>query len=208
MNYKFTTVFFIIFYCFLSFAQQDVGLISSTNTPALFYQYPNEVYIGNNVGIKDFSIRSNNIEIVKNDAVKNAYFLYPKSLSESSLYFIDNKTKDTFDVKIVTIIDLPPAQIYWGSHSDGDLITNRYIRKLIAQYDETVILTKVKFNVEKWVVSISGNEQTFIGNGNTLSEDVLEIIKNSPAGTEIKISCVYSGTGVSNKLASSSFKLN
>lgn len=208
MNYKFTTVFFIIFYCFLSFAQQDVGLISSTNNLVLFYQYPNEVYIGNNVGIKDFSIRSNNIEIVKNDAVKNAYFLYPKSLSESSLYFIDNKTKDTFDVKIVTIIDLPPAQIYWGSHSDGDLITNRYIRKLIAQYDETVILTKVKFNVEKWVVSISGNEQTFIGNGNTLSEDVLEIIKNSPAGTEIKISCVYSGTGVSNKLASSSFKLN
>jgi hypothetical protein len=208
MNYKFITVFFIIFYCFLGMAQQDVGLISSTNNLVLFYQYPNEVFIGNNVGIKDFSIRSNNIEIVKNDAVKNAYVLYPKSLSESSLYFIDNKTKDTFDVKIVTIIDLPPAQIYWGSYSDGDLITNRYNRKLIAQYDETVILTKVKFNVEKWGVSISGNEQTFVGNGNTLSEEVLEIIKNSPAGTEIKISCVYSGTGVSNKLASSSFKLN
>jgi len=208
MNYKFTTVFFIIFYCFLSFAQQDVGLISSTNTPALFYQYPNEVYIGNNVGIKDFSIRSNNIEIVKNDAVKNAYFLYPKSLSESSLYFIDNKTKDTFDVKTVSIIILPPAQIYWGSYSDGDLITNRYNRKLIAQYDETAILTKVKFNVEKWAVSISSYDKTIVGNGDTFSEEVMEIIKNSPTGTEIKISCIYSGEYVLNRAASSSFKLN
>lgn len=208
MNYKFTTVFFIIFYCFLSMAQQDVGLISSTNNLVLFYQYPNEVYIGNNVGIKDFSIRSNNIEIVKNDAIKNAYFLYPKSLSESSLYFIDNKTKDTFDVKTITIINLPRAQIYWGIYSDGETVSDKTISKLNVIYPENFSLIKDKLDVTQWAVSISSYDKTIVGNGDTLSEEVLEIIKISPAGTELKISCVYNGTLVSNRIAFSTFKLN
>jgi hypothetical protein len=196
------------FISIFSFAQQDVGLISSTNNLVLFYQYPNEVYIGNNVGIKNFSISSDNIQIVKNDAVKNAYVLYPKTLSESSLYFIDNNTKDTFDVKTVAIIEKPNAQIYWGSNSDGEKVLDRTISKLNVKYSENFPFTKYKLYVTQWAVSISSYDKTIVGNGDTFSEEVMEIIKNSPAGTEIKISCIYSGEYVSNKAASSSFKLN
>jgi hypothetical protein len=196
------------FISIFSFAQQDVGLISSTNSLVLFYQYPNEVYIGNNVGIKNFSISSDNIQIVKNDAVKNAYVLYPKTLSESSLYFIDNNTKDTFDVKTVAIIEKPNAQIYWGSNSDGEKVLDRTVSKLNAKYSENFPFTKYKLNVTQWAVSISSYDKTIVGNGDTFSEEVMEIIKNSPAGTEIIISCIYSGEYVSNKASSSSFKLN
>ncbi|MBP6091386.1 MAG: hypothetical protein KA521_09040 [Crocinitomicaceae bacterium] len=207
MKKQLTLITFVLISIF-SFAQRDIGVFSLIENPTLFYEYPNEVYIGNNVGIKDFSIRSNNIEIVKNDAVKNSYFLYPKSLSESSLYFIDNKTKDTFDVKTVTIIDLPRAQIYWGIYSDGETVSDKTISKLNVKYPENFSLIKDKLDVTQWAVSISSYDETIVGNGDTLSEKVLEIIKNSPAGTELKISCIYNGEYLGNRVAlNSSFKL-
>jgi gliding motility-associated protein GldM len=108
----------------------------------------------------------------------------------------------TFDIK-----SMPKAEIYWGKASDGEKVSSRTAKNLYAGYGEAIPLTKAKFNVTQWAMSIPGAPKTVVGQGSTLSDEAMRYLKAAPAGSQVMFSCVYSGTGVSNKTATSAFKL-
>jgi len=108
----------------------------------------------------------------------------------------------TFDVK-----GMPKAEIFWGQFADGDKATSRTATTLYARYGEGIPLTKAKFQVTQWAMSIPGAPKTVTGSGNTLSGEAMKFLKAAPAGSVVSFSCIYSGTGVKNKTATSGFKL-
>jgi hypothetical protein len=104
------------------------------------------------------------------------------------------------------IKSMPKAEIYWGQAADGDKgsIT---ATQLYARYGDGIPLTKAKFQVTQWAMSIPGAPKTVTGTGSTLSAEAMRFLKAAPKGSQVGFSCIYSGTGVKNKIASSMFKL-
>lgn len=108
----------------------------------------------------------------------------------------------TFDVK-----GMPKAEIFWGSAADGDKVTSRTATTLYARFGDGIPLTKAKFNVTNWAMTIPGAPKTVQGTGNQLSQEAMRFLKAAPAGSVVSFSCIYSGTGVRNKTSTSGFKL-
>ncbi len=104
------------------------------------------------------------------------------------------------------IKSMPKAEIYWGQAADGEKgsIT---ATQLYARYGDGIPLTKAKFQVTQWAMSIPGAPKTVTGTGSTLSAEAMRFLKAAPKGSQVGFSCIYSGTGVKNKIASSMFKL-
>jgi len=104
------------------------------------------------------------------------------------------------------IKSMPKAEIYWGQAADGEKgsIT---ATQLYARYGDGIPLTKAKFQVTQWAMSIPGAPKTVTGTGSTLSAEAMRFLKAAPKGSQVGFSCIYSGTGVKNKVASSMFKL-
>ncbi len=103
---------------------------------------------------------------------------------------------------------MPKAEIFWGQLTDGDKAssTNRQASQLTAKYVDSP-LTKASFTITQWAMSIPGAPKTITGTGSTLSAEALKYLKAAPAGSVVSFSCVYSGTGVKNKTATSGIKL-
>jgi hypothetical protein len=104
------------------------------------------------------------------------------------------------------IKSMPKASIYWGQAADGEKgsIT---ATQLYARYGDGIPLTKAKFQVDQWAMSIPGAPKTVTGTGSTLSAEAMRFLKAAPKGSQVGFSCIYSGTGVRNKVSSSMFKL-
>ncbi len=119
---------------------------------------------------------------------------------------ITNKTVNLgtfeFDIK-----SMPKAEIFWGTAADGDKVTSRTAKTLYARYGDEIPLTKAKFEVTQWAMSIPGAPKTVTGSGSSLSDEAMRFLKAAPAGSVVSFSCIYSGTGVRNKTATSGFKL-
>lgn len=109
----------------------------------------------------------------------------------------------TFEFQIKS---MPKAEIYWGQAADGEKgsIT---ATQLYARYGDGIPLTKAKFQVNQWAMSIPGAPKTVTGSGSTLSAEAMRFLKAAPKGSQVGFSCIYSGTGVKNKVASAMFKL-
>jgi hypothetical protein len=78
---------------------------------------------------------------------------------------------------------------------------------LYAKYGPGIPLTKAKFQVQKWILSVSGSGKTFSGTGNTLSADALKILAAAPKGSMATFSCIYAGTGTGGKPSTAAIKL-
>lgn len=119
---------------------------------------------------------------------------------------ITNKSVNlgTFEFQIQP---MPKAEIFWGAYADGDKATTRTARMLYAKYGPGIPLTKAKFEVEKWILSITGAPRPVSGSGSNLSEEALRLLKGAPAGAIATFSCIYKGTGTGGKPSTSSVKL-
>lgn len=104
------------------------------------------------------------------------------------------------------IKSMPKAEIYWGQAADGEK-GSVTATQLYARYGDGIPLTKAKFQVTQWAMSIPGAPKTVTGTGSTLSAEAMRFLKAAPKGSQVGFSCIYSGTGVKNKVASSMFKL-
>lgn len=104
------------------------------------------------------------------------------------------------------IKSMPKAEIYWGQAADGEKGSTT-ATQLYARYGDGIPLTKAKFQVTQWAMSIPGAPKTVTGTGSTLSAEAMRFLKAAPKGSQVGFSCIYSGTGVKNKIASSMFKL-
>jgi hypothetical protein len=104
------------------------------------------------------------------------------------------------------IKSMPKAEIFWGQAADGEKgsIT---ATQLYARYGDGIPLTKAKFQITNWAMTIPGAPKTVQGTGSTLSAEAMRFLKAAPKGSQVGFSCIYSGTGVKNKIASSMFKL-
>lgn len=128
------------------------------------------------------------------------------TISVSGKSSATNKTVNlgTFEFQIQP---MPKAEIFWGTYADGDQATSRTAKMLYAKYGPGIPLTKAKFQVNKWILSVSGSGKTFSGTGNTLSADALKILGAAPKGSIATFSCIYSGTGTGGKPSTAAIKL-
>jgi gliding motility-associated protein GldM len=119
---------------------------------------------------------------------------------------ITNKSVNlgTFEFQIQP---MPKAEIFWGTYADGDQASSRTAKMLYAKYGPGIPLTKAKFQVQKWILSVSGSGKTFSGTGNTLSADALKILAAAPKGSMATFSCIYAGTGTGGKPSTAAIKL-
>jgi hypothetical protein len=102
---------------------------------------------------------------------------------------------------------MPKAEIFWGTYGDGDKASSRGAKLLYAKYGPGIPLTKAKFQVNKWILSITGAPKPVSGTGSTLSDEALRLLKGAPAGAIATFSCIYSGTGTGGAPRSCSVKL-
>jgi hypothetical protein len=185
----------------IGYSQKDMAVISLSNQNVLFSEYPNEVVIGNNAGYKDYKISSDNIKITKVKGSVNSYLLDCKIEGNQQLYFIDNKTKDTFDIITYRFEPMPRPELYYGTSGNGEKIKYSYSVSLRVNYNESIPLI-AKFNIIDWEISISENPIIVKGKGFQLNDQASSFIKNAPVGSDILISCTYSYRGKVNKTSS------
>lgn len=102
---------------------------------------------------------------------------------------------------------MPKAEIFWGAYADGDKATTRTAKLLYAKYGPGIPLTKAKFQVQKWILSVSGAPKPISGSGSSLSDDAMRLLKAAPAGSIATFSCIYSGTGTGGKPSTCAVKL-
>jgi gliding motility-associated protein GldM len=102
---------------------------------------------------------------------------------------------------------MPKAEVFWGTYADGDQASSRTAKMLYAKYGPGIPLTKAKFQVNKWILSISGLGKTFSGTGNVVSADALKVLGAAPKGSIATFSCIYSGTGTGGKPSTAAIKL-
>jgi hypothetical protein len=102
---------------------------------------------------------------------------------------------------------MPKAEIFWGTYADGDQAASRTAKMLYAKYGPGIPLTKAKFQVNKWILSVSGSGKTFAGTGNVLTPDALKVLGAAPKGSIATFSCIYSGTGTGGKPSTAAIKL-
>ena len=184
----------------------DKVVMSITN-PVLYLGYPYQIEIGNNLGRTDYRVEGKNVIIVK-DTLGNGYILNCASTElEAEIYFIDNVLKDTFSIRRYQVESMPKPLLFLGQFADGDYLTTRTANTMYVNYGPVIPLSKCKFAMDKWVLSISGYNKSISGAGDTLSEEALALLKNAKKGSIVTISCVYSGTGSSGKVCSSTFKI-
>jgi gliding motility-associated protein GldM len=119
---------------------------------------------------------------------------------------ITNKSVNlgTFEFEIQP---MPKAEIFWGAYADGDKATTRTAKLLYAKYGPGIPLTKAKFSVEKWILSVTGAPKSISGTGSNLSDEALRLLKAAPGGAIATFSCIYKGTGTGGKPSTSSIKL-
>lgn len=119
---------------------------------------------------------------------------------------ITNKSVNlgTFEFQIQP---MPKAEIFWGTYADGDKATTRTAKLLYAKYGPGIPLTKAKFQVDKWILSVSGAPKPISGSGSNLNDDAMRLLKAAPAGSIATFSCIYSGTGTGGKPSTCAIKL-
>jgi hypothetical protein len=182
-------------------------VVLSTSNPVLYLGYPYQIEIGNNLGRTDYRVEGKNVIIVK-DTLGNGYILNCASTElEAEIYFIDNVLKDTFSIRRYQVESMPKPELFLGRFADGEYLTSRTAIRMYVRYGPQIPLTKAKFKVDAWVLSISGYNKSVSGSGETLSEHALALLKNAKKGSIVTLSCKYSGTGTGAKVCSSSFKI-
>jgi hypothetical protein len=117
-----------------------------------------------------------------------------------------NKTVSlgTFDF---VIQPMPKAEIFWGNYADGDKASTRTARVLNAKYGPGIPLTKAKFQVTNWILSVTGAPKSISGSGPNLNDEALRLLKAAPAGSIATFSCKYTGTGTGSKSSTCAVKL-
>jgi hypothetical protein len=102
---------------------------------------------------------------------------------------------------------MPKAEVFWGKYANGEEASTRTAKVLNASYGPGIPLTKAKFQVTAWILSVTGTPKTFSGTGSTLSNDALNLLKAAPKGSYATFSCKYTGTGTGTKQQACTVKL-
>ena len=102
---------------------------------------------------------------------------------------------------------MPKAEIFWGTYGDGDKAATRTPKVLYAKYGPGIPLTKAKFQVTNWILSVTGAPKSISGSGPNLSDEALRLLKAAPAGSIATFSCKYTGTGTGSKASTCAVKL-
>jgi len=183
------------------------GTVALPDMRVLYRGYPNVVEAVAS-GYDQTVVSGNGVTLVKQGAtwIGTPGAGKTAKITVSGKSSVTNKTVSlgTFEFQVKP---MPKAEIYWGAAADGDKVSSRTAKTLYARYGDGIPLTKAKFEVTQWAMSIPGAPKTVTGTGSTLSDEAMRFLKAAPAGSVVSFSCIYSGTGVKNKTATSGFKL-
>lgn len=203
-------IFYLILLNSIGLSAQIQGkneVVISISEPVLYLGYPYQIEIGNNLNRTDYRVEGKNVIIVK-DSLGDGYILKCVSTElDAEIYFIDNVLKDTFSIRRYQVESMPRPELFLGQYADGEYLTSRTSNRMFVKYGPEIPLTKCKFKVDVWILSISGINKSVSGRGETLSEDAINLLKNAKKGSIVSLSCKYSGTGTSARTCSSSFKI-
>jgi hypothetical protein len=89
----------------------------------------------------------------------------------------------------------PKPELKWGGFLDNERVSS-FSPELSVAFGDNIPFAKekAKFNVESYVISVSGLKGTLEGTGSEISEIHLEALKNIAKGSKVAIQVRYSGT--------------
>lgn len=130
---------------------------------------------------KDSSINTKSISNIQH------YIFYPFSLTKQKpfIYFKDPATQLIFDSISFEIKPLPHPIVFLGSTPEGEKISISD-SKLTYRFQE-INSIDIQFEIISWEIIIEGNDEVFIGQGNTLSQNAKLAIDYSKSGSLISI---------------------
>jgi gliding motility-associated protein GldM len=186
---------------------KPMGTVSLPDMRVLYRGYSNVVEALAS-GYDQTNVSGNGVSLVKSGATWIGTPGAGKkcTITVSGKSSVTNKSVNlgTFEFEIQP---MPKAEIFWGAYADGDKATSRTAKLLYAKYGPGIPLTKAKFNVEKWILSVTGAPKSISGTGSNLTDEALRLLKAAPSGAIATFSCIYKGTGTGGKPSTSSIKL-
>lgn len=180
-------------------------VVSLDDQNTLYRGYKNRVTIGTMDG-RPFDLRVENGMIIydtifvdnQNDEpvqyVVNV--LSPGSGRKTKVFFVNPDTGLPFDTLDFHVKYIPPPDIYLGALEDGAEAPGSSIKaqtRLFARYPPEVALN-VSFSVVSWEVSVNGEEKWVVGNGASLTNEALDLIRQAASGDKITFMTIIRGT--------------
>jgi hypothetical protein len=186
---------------------KPMGTVSLPDMRVLYRGYPNVVEALAS-GYDQTNVSGNGVSLVKSGATWIGTPGAGKkcTITVSGKSSVTNKSVSlgTFEFDIQP---MPKAEIFWGAYGEGDKATSRTAKLLYAKYGPGIPLTKAKFQVTNWILTVAGAPKSYSGTGSTLSDEALRLLKAAPAGAKATFSCKYTGTGTGSKPSTTSVTL-
>ena len=189
----------------LSYSQSIELVVGQPDYNVLYDGYPNLIKIGWWSKPPPVEYFGEGMEVKKTNR-KGYYECTPRGVKRAKLVAINSKTKDTVATQAFRIIPLPKPIVFLGMTREGEKLTNRAQLSILIRYAESVMITGT-FEVKEWEISLSNDNQLYTGTGNQLSAEVQGKIREAAEGTEIQLSVLYSGTGITRKFTRVKFTL-
>ncbi|GEM_PF-6972793 len=144
--------------------------IEPSKTEAIIYRGFENTVAFNDIDVDQYEIETVNCNIQKSD--ENAYTVRTKSKEKyAKILFISNGS--VVNSRDFSIKNLPQPSLYWGDEMSGMNTSNS--NEIQVKYAPGTQLN-FAFDVVGW--NFSHQEITFSGDGNTLSQSVLEYIES------------------------------
>jgi hypothetical protein len=190
----------------LAFAQSDQVVIAQPDYNILYAGCANTVQVGRKDGITDFVLQAEGMDIQLQDPVSSIYIFTPRGKDRISLYFLNNTQTDTLDFKEFRVLPLPPAEIYLGDAKNGEILTNRTASVLSLKLPAFVTVN-ANMTIADWSASLDDDKKLFYGEGQQLSVELMEKIKNAPKGAVLHLEVAYKTNGKGIKRQKLTFTL-
>lgn len=162
MKYTNLVIILVSQLLFKNLSAQDVVILGNTNNNVLYIGFDNKVEFG----IKDgqhFEIQTSNV--ILTDSIS-------KTIFDSISYTVK-----------VHPSEHPNPTIFFGNVEDGGKVSKNET-KLSAKNTENKH-SKLIYNVVAWKIAVSGIDKIIGGDGNILTNEAIEILRNTESGTVI-----------------------
>ncbi len=191
-----TVLIAFVFICLSANSQSINVLIGQPEHNVLYDGYPNLIKLGWWSKVSSVDYVGEGMEVKKSDQ-PGYYECTPRGSKRTKLFAIHSKTKDTVAKQEFRIIPLPTPTIFLGTAREGEKLTGA-LNLLSVKFDESVSLTGT-FSVSEWELSFQGRDQLYTGQGNQLTTETMQALKEAPDGCVVNLAVLYSGTGIPRK---------
>ncbi|MDX2361056.1 MAG: GldM family protein [Crocinitomicaceae bacterium] len=137
------------------------------------------------------------------------YVVRPTTTGRTATLIVSGRTADGKSVQLkrveFRVRNLPTPELYWGGSVNGTR-ANPSEARLFARYGDEITLN-AKFDVLDWECSIPGAVRPIKGTGNTLSSQVISLIRGSGSGGQISFICTVIGPDGTRRKKTGVFKI-